>query len=158
MMELSRRKSLLSFAVITQIAFCLGSLIIVFYVSTLNFSGRDALLRALLIYLCHLVNFYVCYSVLVPRYFEKGQRWLAFAGLILLFVVLTPVRYYIEQQFLGHANTVDLRYMSSRKLRRVIVLSEITIAAIASLLRLAVSNEEKRTKMVELENLHLQTE
>jgi len=157
-MELTRR-TFLSFAVITQVVFWLVALILVLYVSNANLKPEHALPRAALIFICHLINFYVCYSILIPRYFEKGQRFMAIAGFIALIIVLTPVRGYIELQFAAISpDVLNARLGSRRRIKGAILFSEIFIAAIASLLRLAVSNEQKRSKMVELENLHLQTE
>jgi sensor histidine kinase YesM len=156
-MELTRPKKYLSFAVVTQVTFWLVALILVMYVSWANLKPADALPRATLIFLCHLVNFYVCYSLLIPRYYEKGHRWLAIAGVIALLVILTPVRNFIELYYTP-VTDAGTRFLARRRIRGAVLFSEIFIAAVASLLRLAVSNEEKKTKMVELENLHLQSE
>ena len=156
-MELTRR-TFLSFSVITQVVFWLVALILVIYVSNTNLKPEHALPRASLIFICHLINFYVCYSILIPRYYEKGHRLTAIAGLILLIIVLTPLRGYIEMQFAVGSDVLNPHWASRRRVKGAILFSVIFIAAIASLLRLAVSNEQKRSKMVELENLHLQTE
>src|SRR5258706_145002 len=63
---------------------------------------------------------------------------------------------FIEKHFIANTGDFRARFMNGR--RGATLFSEIFIAAVASLLRLAISNEEKQSRMVELENLHLQTE
>ena len=155
-MESTRRNWFLSFAVITQILFWLVAFFLVYYVSVVNYKPEDVIPRFLLIATCHLINFYVCYSLLIPRYYEKGHRLAAIAGLLILLIVLTPLRNLIEHHFIASTGVFRARLMNGR--RGVTLFSEIFIVAVASLLRLAVSNEEKRSKMIVLENLHLQTE
>ncbi|WP_158085104.1 sensor histidine kinase [Niastella vici] len=157
-MELTRRNWFLSFAVLTQIVFWLVTFFLVYYVSVVNYQPHDAVTRFLLIAACHLTNFYVCYSFLVPRYYEKGHRLAAFAGLLMLLIVLTPLRNLIEHHFIASSLDFRDRFFNGRNRRGTVLFSELFIAAVASLLRLAVSNEEKQTKMAALENLHLQTE
>ena len=155
-MESTRRNWFLSFAVITQILFWLVAFFLVYYVSVVNYKPEDVIPRFLLIDTCHLINFYVCYSLLIPRYYEKGHRLAAIAGLLILLIVLTPLRNLIEHHFIASTGVFRARLMNGR--RGITLFSEIFIVAVASLLRLAVSNEEKRSKMIVLENLHLQTE
>lgn len=157
-MQLNRRKWVLSFAVITQVIFWLVAFFLVIYVSIIYYRPEDVLLRSLLTGTCHLINFYVCYSFIIPRYYEKGNRITAIAAVFLLLILLTPLRNFIEHHFISNAGEAGIRLMSSRRGRGATLFSEIFIAAVASLLRLAVSNEEKESKMVVLENLHLQTE
>lgn len=151
-------KPFLSFSIVTHAAFWLISFGFVFYLSYLNFGTPEAWLRGMLIFCCHLVNFYICYSFLVPRYFEKNKRGEAIGLLLLVLALLTPARYYIEKQFIPVLNPVNREFLVKRGLLPFIIFSELSIATIASLLRLAVSNEERKIKMNELENLHLQTE
>jgi len=157
-MELTRPKWFLSFAVLTQVVFWLVTFFLVYYVSVVNYQPHDVLPRFGLIAACHLTNFYVCYSFLVPRYYEKGNRLAAFSGLLILLIVLTPLRNLIEHHFIASSLDFRGRFFNGRSRRGTVLFSELFIAAVASLLRLTVSNEEKQTKMVALENLHLQTE
>ena len=157
-MRVSLREPRLSFPIIIQAAFWLVSFAFVFYLSSLNFRGHDALSRALLIFSCHIFNFYACYSFLVPRYYERGKLMQAFAGLLVLLLVLTPLRFYIEKQFVLLPHAWNTRLITRRGLLGFVLFSEISIAVIASLLRLAVSNEQNKSKMAELENLQLETE
>src|SRR5207247_10000439 len=128
--ELRRRRNFLSFAVITQVVFWLVALILVIYASSVNLKAQDVLPRASLIFICHLVTFYFCYSILIPRYFEKGNRLMAVAGLIALLVVLTPVRNYIEMHFAANADLLNTRFIIRRRLKASIFFSEIIVAAV----------------------------
>ena len=152
-MELTRRNPFLSFAVITQVLFWLVTFFLVSYASIINYQPQDVIPRIVGIGICHLINFYACYSILVPRYYEKGQRLLAVAGLLILLLVLTPIRNLIEHHFV-----VSPYVITVRKIKGATLFSEIFIAAVACLLRFAVSNAKKQSRMVELENLHLQSE
>jgi sensor histidine kinase YesM len=157
-MELTRRNRFLSFAVITQVFFWLVTFFLVAYVSVINYAPSAIVPRSLFIGTCHLINFYVCYSILIPRYYEKGHRLAAIAGLLIMLIVLTPLRNFIDHHFINNTEAFSARFMNGRRGKGAALFSEIFIAAVASLLRLAVSNEEKQSRMVELENLHLQTE
>lgn len=152
-MELTPRNPFLSFAVISQVLFWLVTFFLVSYVSVMNYRPEDAVLHIVGIALCHLINFYACYSILIPRYYEKGRRLLAVVGLLILLLVLTPIRNLIEHHFVVSPHVITVR-----KVKGAVLFSEIFIAAVASLLRFAVSNEKKQSRMVELENLHLQSE
>jgi LytS/YehU family sensor histidine kinase len=94
----------------------------------------------------------------VPKFYEKGKRAAAITGILLLLILLTPLRNFIGHHFVSNATEAGVRFTNGRRGKGAILFSEIFIAAVASLLRLAVSNEQKQSKMVALENLHLQTE
>lgn len=157
-MNKSVGRPFLSFAFLVQFAFWTVSLGFILYLSSLNLGTEAGIQRALLVFICHLVNFYCCYSFLVPRYYEKKRFVQAFTGLFLLLLLLTPARYYVEKQFIGLSTAVNTQFLTRRGMIGFIVFSELAIAAIASLLRLAVSNEERKSKITELEKLQLETE
>lgn len=130
---------------------------IALYLSVINLGWESALQRAPLIVLCHFANFYVCYSFLIPTYFEKKKYAATTAGFVLLLVLLTPVRYYIEEQFLFAR--VTPRGLAGRSgLFGFVIFSELAIASFASMLRVAVSNQQHRQRMSELQQLQLETE
>jgi sensor histidine kinase YesM len=152
------RKSFLSFALLAQVTFWLVVLLFIGYISFLNFAPQQAAGRSVLILACHLVNFYVCYSFLVPHYYEKGYKAQAFVGLILFLLLLTPVRYAVEIQFQAKSHALNAAFVTRRTLPGFMLFSELSIAVIAALLRLAKSHEENKTKMGELVTLQLETE
>src|SRR5437870_5253327 len=55
---------------------------------------------AVLLLFCHMVNFYIAYAWLTPRYFERGRYVSFLAGVVLLLVVLTPFRMWIENNYI----------------------------------------------------------
>lgn len=140
-----------------QAAFWSTLLGIALYLSVISMGWEAALRRAPLIVLCHFANFYVCYSFLIPRYFEKKKFGTAILGLILLLVVLTPIRYDIEKQFLldrplGHG------IVGLPGLMGFVIFSELAIASFASLLRLTVSNQRHKQRAAYMQKLQLETE
>lgn len=143
---------------ILQAAFWIVLFAFVVYLSRISFGWPAGFFRAVLIVGCHLANFYVCYSLIVPRYFEKKKYAKAAGILLLLILVLTPLRYFIENHFLALPHARPVRFLTFRGLLGFIVFSELSIAGFASLLRLAVNNERHQRRMHELENLHLETE
>lgn len=153
-----RRKYFISFDFLVQAAFWLFSLGFVIYISTISYNWETALLRSSLVFICHLANFYVCYSLLIPRYYEKKKYALTFGWLLIFILIITPVRYYIEQQFATVPAPLGYRFAGRMGMTGMILFSELSIVLISSLLKLAVSNEKTKSKMAELEKLQLETE
>lgn len=148
---------LLSFSFWTQAAFWSILLGIALYLSVISMGWEAALHRVPLIVLCHFANFYVCYSFLIPRYFEKKKFGATILGLVLLLAVLTPVRYNIEKQFmLERLHTRGIVGLPG--LTGFVIFSELAIASFASLLRLSVSNQRHKQRATYMQKLQLETE
>ena len=130
---------------------------VLLYFSAVNVSWKFALQRTPVIMACHLLNFYACYSLLVPVYFEKKKMGAALLGLLILLILLTPLRYSIEKQFLQF-RLVRSGLLARRGLIAIIIISELTIAGFAALLRLAVSNIRDKQRLDNLQKLQLETE
>ena len=143
------------FGVRIQAAFWIVFFSSALYLSTGVLGWLDSLFRTVLAFTCHLLNFYVCYSWLVPEYFEKKKYALAAVGLIILLIGITPVRVLIE-------NDYPVRQAISRMRPAGLVVfclfTEITIAGFASLLRLALSHDHNTRKMDRIEKMQLETE
>lgn len=139
-----------------QIAFWLVLITFTTYFSMLSLSWQAAVLRNALVMCCHVINFYVCYNVLVPRYYERKKYLAAFGGLFLLLLVLTPVRYIIEKNFVITAN-LQARF-GLAGLIGFMMFTQLIIAGFASLLRLTVSNELNRQRVIILEKAQLDAE
>ena len=110
-----------------------------------------------LLMLCHLTNFYVVYSFLVPRFYKKNRKLLV-AGLLILVIVLTSLRELIERQFADGSYVLAAHYMNGKAGLGGVLFAEIFIATFAFLLRLSLNYEIERARAIELENLHLQSE
>lgn len=131
------------------------------YITALRFDWHYALMRVPLVMSCHLVNFYVCYSWLVPRFYERRRYGAAAMGLLLMLIVLTPVRIAIETrlgQLPGAPVMPVMKVVGNRGLRGFVVISELVIALFASLMRLAARQRAHKKQLAEAERLQLETE
>jgi sensor histidine kinase YesM len=148
------KKIHLSFSTSAQIAFWALLFLFVLYVSSVSMGIGMALSRASLIFLCHLINFYVVFSFLTPNYFEKKKYFSFAAGVFLLILLLTPFRLWLEKGFVINSSL----YATRKNIFGLVLFSEISIVAFSSLLRIAVNTNETKRKMVEMERLNLETE
>lgn len=146
-----------SFGFLVQVAFWMVLFGFIISLSSMAMEWPSSLYRAGFTMLCHLVNFYFFYSFLIPSYYEKGKYLVVIGGFLTLLLALTPVRLYIENLFPLNAIGLGRRLGSSSRLGFVIF-SEVTLAAFASLLRLAVSREQIKQQMSALEKNQLETE
>jgi LytS/YehU family sensor histidine kinase len=73
-------------------------------------------------------------------------------------MVLTPLRYVIEQQFTLLTALTPGRLFSRTGNILFLVFSEMTIGGFAALLRLAIDHEKNKRKIVELEKVQIETE
>ncbi len=112
------------------------------------------LLSSLLLLSCHLVSFYTIFNWLTPRYFEKKQYGEFTLGVIVLLLVVTPFRLWVEAHFI-HRPFLMLR---GRRLIGLVLFSEVTLACFAFLFRMALDNYASRQKADQVEKGRLQTE
>ncbi len=138
-----------------QIGFWVLFICLTTYFSVASLGWKDAVVRNILIMACHAVNFYLCYSLLVPRYFEKKRYAAAFGGLLLLYLLLTPIRYTIEQNF-GIAS-VGSRF-GLFGLAGFVIFTQIVVTGFASLLRLMLSHELNRQRLIMVQKAQLDAE
>ena len=109
---------------------------------------------AVLLLFCHMVNFYIAYAWLTPRYFEKGRYVSFVAGVVLLLVLLTPFRMWIENNYIVRPFVL----LKGRRLGGMVFFSEISIACFAFLFRMSIDSEANKRRIDEIERLQLQTE
>lgn len=155
-MHNSQAPSLLSFGRKVQFAFWIVLFSFVSYLSATALGWPESLLRGVMIFTCHILNFYVCYSWFVPHYIERRRYAPALIGIILLLIILTGLRFYIIEQYKAFGE-VALRLRPAGRLA-FILFSEIAVTGFAILLRLAVNHEENKRKMAEMEKMQLETE
>src|SRR5579871_2542523 len=86
---------------VVQATFWITLFSFVWYISAQTLGIRDAPARAVLIFGCHLLNFYACYGFIIPRYYERKRYAATLIGMLLLLAVLTPVRLFIERHFVS---------------------------------------------------------
>ena len=147
------RKIALQYILYAQMVFWVILFIFLLF-SALGSNPLSALGVALLLLTCHLLNFYAIYSWLTPRYFERGRYGYFAAGVLGLFVVLTPFRFWIESNFVYH----PFLLLHGRRLDALIIFSEISLAGFAFLLRMALDSFAGRERADEKEKAQLQTE
>src|SRR5215207_9984590 len=109
------------------------------YMGSLALVWPEALARSAMNLACHLLNFYVFYSVLVPRYFEEKKYVHTFLGSIALLIAITPARLAVEDNFDIAGNFANRFGYTGRV--GFVLFTEVTIGGFASLLRLANDNE-----------------
>jgi two-component system LytT family sensor kinase len=145
------------FGTFVQIAFWTVLLGFILSLSSAVLPWPDSLYRSALIVVCHALNFYFFYYCLIPRYFDKGEYLYLLVGFVLFLILLTPLRVGVENLF--QIQTTGIRMMVGTKARfGFLIFSEVTIAAFASLLRLAVNNNQMKLRVTELEKSQLETE
>ena len=145
------------FGLFMQIAFWTVLLGFILSLSSTVLIWPESLYRSLLIICCHLVNFYFFYSFLIPRYYEKGKYIHSIVGLLLFLILITPLRVVVENLFQSTSPNVRLIIGAKARLG-FLIFSEVTIAAFASLLRTAVSNNQMKIRVGELERSQLEAE
>ena len=149
------RKIPFNFALYTQVLFW----VVLFVMLLFSFvNAGSALLAAIdataLLLACHMINFYVAFAWLTPRYFENRRYGAFFAGLFLLLLLLTPLRMWVENHFI-HRPFLLVR---GRRLRGLVIFSEISVACFAFLFRMAIDSHLHIRKAADIERLQLQTE
>lgn len=160
-MRINRPAGFVSYSAAVQALSWIVVFFFMLYITALRLGWHYALLRVPPVMACHLVNFYVCYSWLVPRYYERRRYAPAFAGLLLLLLLLTPLRMAIETWLAaipGSPARPLVRAAGSRGLRGFVLLSELLVALFASLLRLALRQRAQKKQLAEAERLQLETE
>ncbi|MBA4056497.1 MAG: hypothetical protein C0490_17410, partial [Marivirga sp.] len=146
-----------SFALLTQIAFWTVLWGFILSLSAVVLDWPQVFYRSVFAMMCHLINFYFFYSFLIPVYFEKGKYLHSIVGFAVLLAVITPVRMSMERFFIIDRPAFNFSIGANARVG-FIIFSEVTIAAFASLLRLAVSREHMKLKMNNLEKSKLETE
>ena len=145
-----------SFGKWIQAAFWVTLLVSNIYFGALLLGWPEGLYRGILTVLCHLINFYAFYSLLVPVYYEKKKYTIALAGGVALLVALTPLRIMIENRFMLEGRLLST--LGDLPRLGFVAFTEIAIASFASLMRLAVSNERTKQRLEQLSKLHVESE
>lgn len=156
-MQEKKGYTLPSFGVVVQIAFWVLVFGFIFSLSVMVLDWPDAFYRTLLTLICHLVNFYFFYRFLIPRYFEKGKYLHSLASGIVILVFITLLRMKLERFFVIDAPAISVRIGTEARIGFVLF-SEVTIAAFASLLRLAVNSDNMKIRLKDMEKSQLETE
>lgn len=127
------------------------------YMGSLVVSWAESFARSVLVIGCHMVNFYGFYSLLIPRYFEEKKYQQTFFGSIALIILLMPLRLIIEKDFDIASNFAVNRFGFGGRMFFVL-LTELTIAGFATLLRLANANERAKIRLTTLSKMQIESE
>ncbi|MBD1393172.1 sensor histidine kinase [Mucilaginibacter glaciei] len=146
-----------SFAVILQLAFWFVLFSVILFISIYSADVPAALNRIVLLFICHLIDFYICYSVITPLFIEKRKFELAGAALLLLFCLITPVRIWIEHEF-ASTRFFGLGTNPHHVTLGLAILVEAAVAAFAIVARLAATNYGRILKKDEEDRIKLQNQ
>ena len=146
-----------SFSTIQQLGFWLIFFVSVIIMTQSELTLPGAVTRGLVMGLFYAINFYLCFLVLTPNYFEK-KRYIEFVLYILLLqMVMGAIRYYVDTKVLHQYSA--FRFIDS-KLKGVvlILITNITVSSFSVMLRLSVSRLNYERLYLEKEKEHINTE
>lgn len=147
-----------SFSFLLQTAFWVIAFVFMTYLSFVSYGWPHGLWRVSLIFTCHFINFYLFYSWIIPQYYQQKKYRVGVAWLLSFLIILTPLRYLIEQHFLVAPGSLRSAIARNGGLLVFVIFSELGIAGFASLLRLAVSDAHNKERLAIVEKMHLQAE
>ncbi len=156
--EQKAKKPFFHFGLNTQIAFWIILLIAVTFLSANVIGIPRALFRSLLLFFCHAAIFYSFYSLLIPHFFEKKKYPAFVLATLLVFAIVTPLRWLMEENFRNVLAAANPFVVTHKNIVWVIIFSEFLVASFSSVLRIAVSSYEAKRKIGELQQAHLETE
>jgi two-component system, LytTR family, sensor kinase len=119
-----------------------------------------SIFRTLMVLPLQIILFYTCYYYLIPRFFEKRKYTRFFLLLFVLIAVITAIRILIKNVILSQ---LDLTHFSKPMLNSriqvaVIIVSELLIALISGLMRVAKDKYEYEQKYQEAQQQYVQSE
>jgi two-component system LytT family sensor kinase len=140
------------FSLIQQIGFWFFLLFSMIAITQSELTLPGAIQRSLIMAGAYAVNFYMCFLVLTPRYFERKRYTEFIIYMIMLYAFLTAFRYNIDLRFPHRLiNTAGKRLV-------VIMLTNITVSSFSVMLRLSLSRLDYERKYLEKEKEQISTE
>lgn len=140
------------FSIVQQVGFWFFLLFSMILITQSELTWAGAVERSLVMGICYAVNFYLCFLLLTPYYFER-QRYLEFVVYMLVMqMVLLAVRFHLDARFPHHL--VDTR----GKKFFVIIFTNVTVASFSVMLRLSLSRLDYERKYAEKEREQVSTE
>ena len=141
-----------SFSIIQQIGFWFFLLFSMIVITQGELTWAGALERGLLMSCVYAVNFYVCFLILTPRFFERKRYTEFVIYMLIMHMAITFLRFKIDIGFLH-------RYVASHSKKLVlIVLTNVTVSSFSVMLRLALSRLTYERKYLEKEKEQISTE
>ncbi|MBS1684233.1 MAG: histidine kinase [Bacteroidetes bacterium] len=140
------------FSIVQQVGFWFFLLFSMILITQSALTWAGALERSLVMAVCYAVNFYLCFLLFTPYFFER-QRYAEFVAYMLLMqFVLLIVRFHLDARFPHHL--VDTR----GKKFFVIIFTNITVSSFSVMLRLSLSRLDYERKYAEKEKEQVSTE
>jgi sensor histidine kinase YesM len=140
------------FSLIQQIGFWFFLLFSMIAITQSELTLPGAIQRSLIMAGAYAVNFYTCFLILTPRYFERKRYTEFVIYMLILYVFLTVFRFYIDSSFPHRLiNTPGKRLV-------VIMLTNITVSSFSVMLRLSLSRLDYERKYLEKEKEQISTE
>jgi sensor histidine kinase YesM len=145
-----------TFAKRIQIAFWIMLFSFNLYLSFVVLGWTDGFLRSIINVTCHLINFYGFYQFIVPRFYQKKKYFHTVISSLVILAFLAPFRLIIETDF-ALTDNFALRFGFAGSYGFVLF-TEISVAAFASLLRLAEYNEINKQRLDMLSRMQVESE
>lgn len=140
------------FSIIQQVGFWFFLLFSMILITQSALTWAGALERSLVMAVCYAVNFYLCFLLLTPYFFERRRYAEFIAYMLLMQFVLLIVRFHLDARFPHHL--VDTR----GKKFFVIIFTNITVSSFSVMLRLSLSRLDYERKYAEKEKEQVSTE
>jgi two-component system, LytTR family, sensor kinase len=144
----------------------ISNLQIVFWISFAFFSiysfsqtttFSTSVIRTFILVLLNAILFYSCYYFLIPQYFEKKRYILFYFLLFLLITVITVIRVYLKNNMIDFMQANKLSISADLQII-IIIISELIIALISSLMKVANDKYEYERKYQATQNQFLKSE
>ncbi len=117
----------------------------------------SSMIRATILLLLNAVLFYSCYLYLVPHFFEKKKYIQFYLLLFLLIAVITAFRVYLKNNVFDFMQVSRVNISANLQVA-IIVISELIIALISSLMKVAKDKYEYERKYQATQNQFLKSE
>jgi sensor histidine kinase YesM len=131
------------------------------FLSTYSFSQAapigSSMIRAFILVLLNAILFYSCYLYLVPQFFEKKKYVQFYLLLFLLIAVITVLRLYLKNTMFDFMQASKINISATLQIV-IIVISELIIALISSLMKVAKDKYEYERKYQATQNQFLKSE
>jgi two-component system, LytTR family, sensor kinase len=116
--------------------------------------------RTLMVLPLQIILFYTCYHYLIPRFFEKKKYVSFFVLLFLLIAIITVIRIAIKNAILPQLDMANFgkTILNNKIQTAIIIVSELLIALISGLMRVAKDKYEYEQKYQEAQKQYLQSE
>ncbi|MCW3128387.1 MAG: histidine kinase [Bacteroidetes bacterium] len=141
-----------NFSLIQQVGFWFFLLFSMIMITQGELTLAGAVQRSLIMGAAYAINFYICFLVLTPLYFERKRYTEFILYMLLMHAVIAFLRFNIDTTFLHRL--VDKPY----KKLIVIIVTNLTVSSFSVMLRLSLSRLDYERKYIEKEKEQISTE